>query len=1060
VIGLLLLLTSVPGLAQQALPAPLPSGAEAFVLEHLSTIFRYDSDGRGTRIVACTVRVNSEAGVQRWGQLAFQYAPDSETLEVRRFEVLKADGTIVAGTQANIQDAAIQPGAGAGMFMDIRQTILTVPSFRPGDALRLELVYTVHTPVAPGQFWQAHVFTRDVTVRDEQLTIDLPADSPVRPVVGPQAPDEDSGLQGVVRDGRRTYHWSRGNIPVPAEKPVDDGGGSAPVPDVRFSSFESWDAVGRWYAALARPAAVPDATVRAKAEALVAGLATEDERIRALYEFVSSEIRYVSVSFGVGRYEPHPAAVVLANQYGDCKDKHTLLAALLAAIGIQARPALASSTSKPAPDLPTPAAFDHVITAIPRGDRPDDWIWLDTTPGAAPYGLLLPVLRDAPVLVAGWTAGATDASPPGGLLVRTPARLPFPFSTELAITGTLDSLGVLHARVARTLRGDDETVMRAVLRAVPSTQFDELAKVAARQLKLGTTVSATTVSGLESSVDPLVFTFDVRTPGVLDPASDSVKLPVPDFEFAATSAEEWKTRKQLDLGAKTELVHRVVLELPVGFAPRAPVGISLTGGPLQYASTYHVEGRTLTAERRLRVGGGTLPEAQSAEYVAFVRAVRADEAQAIGLERDGSAAAASIPQDATATELYDAGRAAYTAKDYDRSIALWNRVTELAPEHESAYDALGLAYTRLGRRQEAIDAFRRQIAINPFHHQAHRNLAAVLRDEGNRDEARAEYERHIEINPLDGPALSDLGMLLLDMEQYADAAATLEKAAALVKTDAWVQADLARAWANLGDRTKALRAVNAAVELSSTPGIWTSGAWTLAKVGKDLDRASELAARTVERARTVFANLSAADAGDDELDLVHRLAWSWAAQGMVARQRGDLDRASARLARAWEMSAVIEVADVLGQLYEKQGRQADAVETYLSAVAATKAPPSWLTAQLRRLVGEADIEPLVQGAQRLMLSERGARLDGAGSSLEPSTGEYIVVVDPSGRTVDVRFVEGDDRIRALEPKLREARYAVTFEDEGIARLPFRAMVACPPGGPECDSILLPSVPRR
>jgi transglutaminase-like putative cysteine protease len=88
---------------------------------------------------------------------------------------------------------------------------------------------------------------------------------------------------------------------VPAEKPVDDGGGSAPVPDVRFSSFESWDAVGRWYAALARPAAVPDATVRAKAEALVAGLATEDERIRALYEFVSSEIRYVSVSVGGGR---------------------------------------------------------------------------------------------------------------------------------------------------------------------------------------------------------------------------------------------------------------------------------------------------------------------------------------------------------------------------------------------------------------------------------------------------------------------------------------------------------------------------------------------------------------------------------------------------------------------------------------------------------------------------------------------------------------------------------------------------------------------------------------
>src|SRR3989442_5676625 len=44
----------------------------------------------------------------------------------------------------------------------------------------------------------------------------------------------------------------------------------------------------------------------------------------------SGRPRYVSISFGIGRYEPHAATEVLKNVYGDCKDKHTLLTSLLA----------------------------------------------------------------------------------------------------------------------------------------------------------------------------------------------------------------------------------------------------------------------------------------------------------------------------------------------------------------------------------------------------------------------------------------------------------------------------------------------------------------------------------------------------------------------------------------------------------------------------------------------------------------------------------------------------------------------------------------------------------
>src|SRR5256885_15594216 len=114
------------------------------------------------------------------------------------------------------------------------------------------------------------------------------------------------------------------------------------------------------------------------------------DTLEALYDFVSKNYRYVSLSFGVGRYQPHAAGEVLANQYGDCKDKHTLLASLLAAVGRRAYPALISTGAEIDSDVPSPLQFDHMISAVPEGDA---FIWLDTTPGVSPFGFLLYGLR-------------------------------------------------------------------------------------------------------------------------------------------------------------------------------------------------------------------------------------------------------------------------------------------------------------------------------------------------------------------------------------------------------------------------------------------------------------------------------------------------------------------------------------------------------------------------------------------------------------------------------------------------------------------------------------------
>ena len=70
------------------------------------------------------------------------------------------------------------------------------------------------------------------------------------------------------------------------------------------------------------------------------GRATDIDKIQALYDYVAKNVRYVSLSFGLGRYQPHDAGEIFTNEYGDCKDKATLLSSMMRAAGISSDVAL------------------------------------------------------------------------------------------------------------------------------------------------------------------------------------------------------------------------------------------------------------------------------------------------------------------------------------------------------------------------------------------------------------------------------------------------------------------------------------------------------------------------------------------------------------------------------------------------------------------------------------------------------------------------------------------------------------------------------------------------
>ena len=96
-----------------------------------------------------------------------------------------------------------------------------------------------------------------------------------------------------------------------------------------------WAKLGDWYYGLAAPRSEGGGDVATEARK-VGGDGDFMEKIGKIADFMQQQIRYVGIEIGIGGLQPHAAGQVFQNRYGDCKDKATLMIAMLDAVGVRA----------------------------------------------------------------------------------------------------------------------------------------------------------------------------------------------------------------------------------------------------------------------------------------------------------------------------------------------------------------------------------------------------------------------------------------------------------------------------------------------------------------------------------------------------------------------------------------------------------------------------------------------------------------------------------------------------------------------------------------------------
>ncbi len=1023
---------------------------EAFVVEQIKTAYRYEKDGTGQREVVLRVKVQSDVGVERFGQLIFPYSSGNEKLELDSVRVKKVDGTVVTAPASSVQDLSAPIAREAPIYTDLRQKHVTVPGLRPGDVLEYRAIWHIETPLAANNFWLEHNFVmRDLIVLDDQLEVNVPLDGKV-------SLKTEKGFEPVIKelDQRRIYTWKHANLKretkeeKEAREKKERQQEEEPKPQIQMTTFQSWDDVGRWYSALERDRIVPDEKIRAKTAELIRGRNTDKEKVEALYQFVAQDFRYVSLSLGQGRYQPHAAADVLANQYGDCKDKHTLLAAMLNAAGLRAYPALMNSSRKVDANMPSPGQFDHVISAVPLGN---ETIWLDTTMEIAPFGLLAPPLRDKQALVIPANAPAR--------LETTPAEPPFLSTEVIEIEGKVDDLGKLSAHSRLKLRGDGEMVFRMMFRRTPRSDWKQLGYYLSSMAGLRGEVSELKPSEPTATDKPFELEYDVSSNDFLDWSSKKLKvaLPLPTVNLVAADADKQDSAKPLQLGPPIESVYRLKLSLPAKYQLRVPLPLKVSRDYAEYSATYKLEGNTLLAERTLRLRQHELPADRTQDYVAFVAAARADEAQTLQLETD-VAGAPSIPESVKVEELIQAAEAAAKNENYVVVEELLKRVIQKEPKHKLARRQLAWALYGQRKYDAAIDTLLEQTKLNPFDDYAFNLLGQVYWQQQKYSEAEGAFRKQLEISPLDKSGHSNLGRLLVEWRKYKDAVPELESAISLNPDDENLYLALGRAYLNLGQTLKGTESFDKAVKIAAGPPVWNDAAYFMAVSNVALDRAQQYAESAVTEMSTNLRNVELESLTLDDLQDMDTLAAYWDTLGWVHFQKGNLDVAEKFIKAAWFLAQHSEVGYHLGQIEEKRGRKEAATQAYSLGIVGMRPVPD-ASDSFKRLMGREQSKEEWQNAVSALNAVRTIKLGAVGKNLkETSESQFYVVLVPgparNAQVSEVKFIRGDEKLKALSSALKAANFNFAFPGDATTKVFRRGTLFCKSASGDCTFILM------
>ncbi|HYR28360.1 MAG TPA: DUF3857 domain-containing protein, partial [Thermoanaerobaculia bacterium] len=358
----------------------IPAGESALVMLLDEASHTFDAKGGSVMTQRTVYRIADESAIDTWGSINAPWAPWYQERPILQARVVTKDGTVHELDKNAIIEAAAREES-LDIFSDNRVVRAPLPAVAVGSVVEQLVTYKSKESLYDAASSDIFFFGSYYPVHKARLVVDAPAELALQFVNQArieQKKETKDGRQRVVYEGgpfqaRDDFEW---------DLPFD----VAPLPWVGVSTAASWaDLAKRYHEIVEKQLAGANVDKQAR-EAI--GKATDRKEVVAkALAWIQSRVRYAGVEVGESSVVPRTPQTVLSNRYGDCKDKATLLVALLRAAGIEAHVALlrAGEDFDVPRDLPGLGMFNHAIVVVGEGANQ---LWVDPTDEFARAGEL------------------------------------------------------------------------------------------------------------------------------------------------------------------------------------------------------------------------------------------------------------------------------------------------------------------------------------------------------------------------------------------------------------------------------------------------------------------------------------------------------------------------------------------------------------------------------------------------------------------------------------------------------------------------------------------------
>jgi tetratricopeptide (TPR) repeat protein len=810
------------------------TGAVIILKEYETTI---DAKGSVTLVLKILGKIYNNQALEAYSHIPMGYSSYYEEPVLDFARVIKKDGTTIEVRKDAIQIKTTPDFEGDTKYSDNRYLTFAFSGLEIGAVFEYKATFKQKRPVIDGEWFDNHYFggmlqnlappyiPRTDPVIRSVYRLRVPKDfaftyhiskNPVQPV------------KSIVNNND-VYTWEYAGLPsLKIEASMPPLSRLSPV--LLISTISDWRKIDEWATGKLNAGAQITPAFKEKVKEVVGGTATREEKIQAIINYISKNIRYVYADLNRGGYEPHSLTEIISSMYGDCKDQGMLLVSMLKEAGIEAYPALINPyPADEFTDVPAPF-FLHLITCIP-GQK--DTTWFDMTSRVSDFYELAAADQNRAAFV---------VNGKGGLLTRTPSSSS---SSNTAIFDVRCGFNKANAEISLSIRtsGVESEMLKAAFITASDDERKEFIKSLIKNYvqkpqfeSIGFSDLHNANTGFSSNIkyhldsilqkEQAVFNFTghAMMPLAFFAGIESRSLPesrvndlVSEFAYTIKSSEEYSPPERCP----------ILISLPENE--------SISNEFFEFRKSFSKEGSSTIVNWELHFERMVIPKEK---YLSYINAIRKLEEMAtweityadpLSLVRNfQNEDSRSIMMECNEMLTKDRKNIlALLLKGYyfnklsvrDSSIAVLSNVLRIDPGNKYAHLWITQPLFSLKRNTEALAHYEKALLADPFFEEVYLSRGAWYMMQSQKDKGIADLRKAVEVNPANNIAWQILGLYYAQENKYKEAIEFSRNAIKIDSVNTNAYELLAESYMKVKSYREAENAYKKAIELNPGNGV-------------------------------------------------------------------------------------------------------------------------------------------------------------------------------------------------------------------------------------------------